>query len=141
MIVNQIKQELALWHELLDKKKTAAEKVVSAGIEALHQGLTLAEGKVVTVTHKTAVAVRAIAAEVKRDFTEAEQAALKEWDAAVAYTEKVEAALKEQQAKAQGSAPVLPVSAPPAAPVDTAAPAPVVNTAASVDTTPAAPGS
>jgi hypothetical protein len=127
MLLSQIKEKLAFWYDLIAQKKTAAEKVVHADLEAFFKALSAVEGKVVIVTDETAAKARALIAELKRDFTADEQKAVEELDAAIGLTAKA--------AAAQKAAPAATPPPPVEAPAPTPPPAPPVST--SVETPPA----
>ncbi len=122
-----IKEKLVLWHELCERRKTAAEKVIQADIVGLHDGLVALEAKVVVIEREEARKFLGllVAAGHKAETLEAAIAAADTQQKAI--DDNAKAALAQAEAAkanaaAPGAAPAVAVPTVEAAPAPAAAP-------------------
>lgn len=128
-VFTQIKSELRLWFELCEKKKTAAEVVVSEKIAVLHDGLAGLETKVGLVEVDVLKDVRAIVAAAKGEadvlVTKLDASIKTVEDAATALKAAFEAQQAKKSAVAAPAAPAVVETPAPASEASVAAAAPL----------------
>ena len=128
MILSNIRGELRTAIELLEKKATAAEKVVYKELVFLHNGLTQVEGQIVVISLKAAKEYQKLLSAAKAEISELE-AAIKHSETHADAVAKANAEA-QTQAAAQGqpvpapAAPETPPETPIAAPAGAATAAP-----------------
>ena len=101
MIISNIRGELRTAIELLEKKATAAEKVVYKELVFLHNGLTQVEGQIVVISLKAAKEYQKLLSAAKAEISELE-AAIKHSEThadAVAKANSIEAKANAQHKK------------------------------------------